>query len=78
MEQKKTYEELLEETKGLIKLQVDQLDALENPMVVQMASPDNYHKLEELILEIVISEKRTISDSIDQVERRYNPNKLED
>ncbi len=71
--------EIIEELKEMIKLELDVCDPEVTPYVCSVNTPENYKNLEKSILDRVLnSEDTTIAGAIEDIEREFNPNRIND
>jgi len=73
-------EDLLQELKDMIKLELDECEPHVTPWVCAHNTPENYKNLERSILDRVLKSNgnTSVSTAIDDIEREYNPNMLND
>lgn len=73
-------ENLLEQLKDMIKSELDECDPSITPYVCSRNTPENYKNLEKSILDRVLKAdgETSVSQAIDDIEREFNPNSLND
>jgi hypothetical protein len=71
--------EILQQLKDMITIMLDDCDKYTHPHVCNMANnPNTREELESMIIEISKQSGLSVGQAIEQIERAYNPNKIED
>ena len=71
--------EALNQLKDVIAIMLDECDKYDYPHVCNMAgNPNTRPELEEMIINMVKKTGDSVGAIIDQIERAYNPNMMED